>query len=147
MKLSEILGKSTDIVTEAPHILMPYILPLILSLVAIWIRITNMMSWGIGRLYPLGRSPLQFLTYFVAALRAMNVFDWLMWIFVLILLAVCVAMTIVMSDAKLSGRTMKVGAAFDAISGRLPLFVIAFMMSWVLKFFGMFFFWVGIFVP
>lgn len=147
MKISEILGKSIDIVTEQPQILAVYLVPLILSLIAMWVRITNMVSWGITRLSPLGRSPLQFFTYFVSAIRLLNATVWLVWIVVLIVVAVCVALTIVMSDARLSGRTMKIGEAFDAIAGKLPLFVVAFLISWFLKFIGMFFFWVGLFIP
>lgn len=147
MKLSEILSKSVDIITEQPQILAVYIIPLALSLVAMWVRATNMISWGIYRLAPLGRSPLQFFTYFVAALRVMNVLSWVMWILVLVVLGVCVALTIVMANAGLSGRTMKIGEAFDSIAGKLPLFILAFLISWFLKFVGMFFFWVGMFVP
>jgi hypothetical protein len=147
MKLSEILGKSIDVITGNPAILLPYIVPVIISLIAIWAHITNMINWGITRLYPLGRSPLQFFAYLATALRALRAIDWVIWIFVLITMAICVALTIVMCDARLSGRTMKLGAAFDAVSGKLPIFIIAFLLTWFLKFVGIFFFWVGIFVP
>jgi hypothetical protein len=33
------------------------------------------------------------------------------------------------------------------VSGKLPIFIIAFLLTWFLKFVGIFFFWVGIFVP
>ncbi|MBU7012423.1 MAG: hypothetical protein HXS46_17220 [Theionarchaea archaeon] len=147
MKVSEILTKSVDIITEQPQMLIPYVIPLLVSLIAIWARMTNMMAWGIGRLYPLGRAPEKFLTYFVTAFRAVNGTTLVVWVIVLILLAICVALTIVMSDAALSGRQMKVGEAFDRIGKKMPLFVVAFLISWFLKFFGMLFFWVGIFVP
>ncbi len=147
MKISEILGKSADIITGQPEILVPYIAPLVLSLIAIWVHVTNMLSWGIGRLYPLGRSPLEFFTSFVSAIRLLKIFDWLMWIVILVVLAFCVALTIAMSDARLSGRTLKVGAAFDSIADKLPMFIAAFLISWFLKFVGMFFFWVGMLVP
>lgn len=136
-----------DVVTENPSILVPYIVPLALSLIAMWLSITNMVSWGITRLYPLGRSPLSFFTYFVSSLRLLTAFDWIMWIAILGVLGVCVALTVVMSNAQLSGRTMKVGEAFDSITGRLPVFIVAFFISWFFKFVGMFFFWVGILVP
>lgn len=147
MKISEVLGKSIDIVTEQPQILAVYIVPLIMSLVAMWMNVTNMVSWGITRLSPLGRSPLQFFTYLVGSIRLLKATVWLVWIVVLIVIAVCVALTIVMSDAGFSGRTMKVGEAFDAIGGKLPIFVVAFLISWFLKFVGMFFFWVGLLIP
>ncbi|MBU7042386.1 MAG: hypothetical protein HXS47_02250 [Theionarchaea archaeon] len=147
MKLSQILGKSVDIITEQPQMLLPYGAPFVLSLIAMWIRITNMLGWGITRLNPLGRSPLKFFTYFVASIRALRIIDWVMWILILSVLAICVALTIVMSDAALKGRKMSVGAAFETITPLLPLFVIAFLISWLLKFIGMFFFWVGVLVP
>ncbi len=147
MKVSEILTKSVDIITEQPQMLIPYVIPLVVSLIAIWARMTNMMAWGIGRLYPLGRAPEKFLTYFVTAFRAVDGTALVVWVIVLALLAICVALTIVMSDAALSGRQMKVGEAFDRIGKKVPLFVVAFLISWLLKFFGMLFFWVGIFVP
>jgi hypothetical protein len=147
MKLSEILGKSIDVITGNPAILLPYIVPAVISLIAIWAHITNMMNWGITRLYPLGRSPLQFFAYLVTALRGLRALDWVIWILVLITMAICVALTIVMCDAQLSGTAMKLGAAFDAVSGKLPIFIIAFLLTWFLKFIGIFFFWVGIFVP
>ncbi len=147
MKVSEILTKSVDIITEQPQMLIPYVIPLVVSLIAIWARMTNMMAWGIGRLYPLGRTPEKFLTYFVTAFRAVDGTALVVWVIVLALLAICVALTIAMSDAALSGRQMKVGEAFDRIGKKVPLFVVAFLISWLLKFFGMLFFWVGIFVP
>lgn len=147
MKVSEILTKSVDIITEQPQMLIPYVIPLVVSLIAIWARMTNMMAWGIGRLYPLGRAPEKFLTYFVTAFRAVDGTALVVWVIVLALLAICVALTIVMSDAALSGRQMKVGEAFDRIGKKVPLFVVTFLISWLLKFFGMLFFWVGIFVP
>jgi hypothetical protein len=147
MKMSEILSKSVDIITEQPQILAMYIVPLVVSLIAVWVQVTNMLAWGMGRLYPLGRTPGKFITYFVTAFRAVDGMSLLMWIVVLVILAVCVALTIVMSNANLSGGQMKIGEAFDAVSGKLPLFVVAFLISWLLKFFGMLFFWVGIFIP
>jgi hypothetical protein len=147
MKISDILSKSMDIVTANPSILAPYIVPLALSLIAMWLNITNVVSWGITRLYPLGRSPLSFFTYFVSSLRLLTAADWIMWITILGVLAVCVALTVVMSSAQLAGRTMKIGAAFDAIAGKLPIFIVAFFVSWFFKFIGMFLFWVGILVP
>jgi hypothetical protein len=147
MKLSQAMGKSADIITEQPQILLPYAAPFVLSLIAMWIHITNMVGWGITRLNPLGRSPLQFFTYFVASIRALRIIDWVMWIVILVVLAICIALTIVMSDAALKGRKMSIGAAFENITGIMPLFVMAFLISWFLKFVGMFFFWVGVLVP
>ena len=141
------MGKSADIITDHPQILLPYAAPLILSLIAVWIHITNMIGWGITRLNPLGRSPLQFFTYFVASIRALRIIDWVMWIIILVVLAICIGLTIVMSDGALKGRKISVGEAFENITGMLPLFVLAFLVSWFLKFVGMFFFWVGVLVP
>lgn len=147
MKISEILSKSIDVVTENPSILVPYIVPLALSLIAMWLGIVNMVSWGIARFNPLGASPLGFFTNFGRSLGRLTAFDWIMWVTILGILAVCVALTVVMSNAQLSGRTMKVGEAFDSVAGRLPVFIVAFFISWFFKFVGMFFFWVGILVP
>lgn len=141
------MEKSADIITNHPQILLPYAAPFILSLIAVWIHITNMIGWGITRLNPLGRSPLQFFTYFVASIRALRIIDWVMWIIILVVLAICIGLTIVMSDGALKGRKISVGEAFENITGMLPLFVIAFLVSWFLKFVGMFFFWVGVLVP
>lgn len=147
MKISDILQKSVDAITDQPQILAPYIVPLAVSLVAIWVQITNALAWGMGRMYPLGRTPTKFMSNFIQALRAVSATTLLIWVVVLIILGVCVALTIAMSNAALSGRRMKIGEAFDAVSKKLPMFIVAFLISWLLKFFGMFFFWIGIFVP
>ncbi|MBU7024909.1 MAG: hypothetical protein HXS40_12170 [Theionarchaea archaeon] len=60
MKISEILSKSADIVTGQPEILLPYLVPIVVSLAASWGRITSLLGWGVGRLYPLGRTPLRY---------------------------------------------------------------------------------------
>jgi hypothetical protein len=147
MELSKELEKSIDIITDQPQILVPYIIPAVIGLIALWVRITNIVSWGITRLYPLGRGPLEFFTYFVRSIQALRIYDWVLWIIVLAILAVCVALTIVMTDAHMSGSPVTLGSAFDAVGDRLIPVIIAFVISWVLKFFGMFFFWVGVFVP
>ncbi|MGD2248707.1 MAG: hypothetical protein PVF58_09895 [Candidatus Methanofastidiosia archaeon] len=147
MELSKQLEKSIDIITGQPQILVPYIIPAVIGLIALWVRITNIVSWGITRLYPLGRGPLEFFTYFVRSIQFLRVYDWVIWIIVLAILAVCVALTIVMADAHMSGSPVTLGSAFDAVGDRLIPVIIAFLISWVLKFFGMFFFWVGVFVP
>jgi hypothetical protein len=147
LKISEILSKSADIVTGQPEILLPYLAPIAVSLAASWGGITSMLGWGVGRFYPLGRTPLRYFWYLVTSLRAVGVGNLAVWIVVLVLLAVCVALTIVMSDARLSGRTMKVGEAFDATAKVFPMFIVAFLISWLLKFVGLFAFWVGLFIP
>ncbi|MBU7038515.1 MAG: hypothetical protein HXS52_11340 [Theionarchaea archaeon] len=147
LKISEILSKSVDVVTGQPEILLPYLAPIVVSLIATWGGVTSMLGWGVGRFYPLGRTPLRYFWYLITSLRTAGAGDLAVWIAVLILLAICVALTIVMSDARLSGRTMKVGEAFDATLKMLPLFIIAFLISWLLKFCGLFVFWVGLFVP
>lgn len=147
MELSQELEKSIDIITEQPQILVPYIVPAVIALIALWVRITNIVSWGITRLYPLGRGPLKFFTYFVSSIQSLRIYDWIIWVIILAILAVCVAMTIVMADAHMSGSSITLGRALDAVSNRLITVVVAFLISWVLKFFGMFFFWVGLLVP
>lgn len=147
MKLSDILTKSLDVITGQPQILAPYIIPFVLALLAHWRYIPNIMDWGIGRLSTLGRGPVLYYQYLIQSLQKIETLDWVLWIVFLVILAVCVALTIVMSNASLSGGTMKIGQAFDAIAGKLPIFIVAFLISWVLKFLGMFFFWVGIFIP
>ena len=147
MKISEILGKSLDVVTENPHILVPYIVPVLLSVAAAWAGTRDMISWGIAPLYPLGRRPLTFFSSLVTFLRRADAVDLAIWIVILVVLAICVALTITMGDAALSGRSMKIGEAFDSINKKLPIFVVAFLVSWLLKFFGLLFFWVGIFIP
>lgn len=147
MKLSDILTKSLDVITGQPQILAPYIIPFVLALLAHWRYIPNIMDWGIGRLSTLGRGPVLYYQYLIQSLQKIETLDWVLWIVFLVILAVCVALTIVMSNASLSGGNMKIGQAFDAIAGKLPIFIVAFLISWVLKFLGMFFFWVGIFIP
>lgn len=147
MKVSDILTKSLDVIIGHPQILAPYIIPFVVALLAHWQHIPNLMDWGIGRLSTLGRGPLTYYQYLIQALQKMEALDWGLWIVFLVILAVCTALTIVMSDAFLSGRTMKIGQAFDTIAGKMPIFIVAFLISWVLKFLGMFFFWVGIFIP
>jgi hypothetical protein len=141
------MGKSIDIMTEQPQILIPYIAPFVLSLIAMWIRISNVLVWGIAWLNMLGRNPLKFPLSFMASIRELKITNWVMWILILGVLGICVALTIVMSDAALKGKKMSVGAAFDTVTPLLPLFMIAFLISWGLKFIGMFFFWVGILIP
>lgn len=147
LKISEILSKSVDIITGQPEILLPYLVPIVVSLAASWGGITNMLGWGVGRFYPLGRTPLRYFWYLVTSLRNVGVGNLAAWITVLILLAICVALTIVMSDARLSGRAVRVGEAFDATIKALPMFIVAFLVSWLLKFCGLFVFWVGLFIP
>lgn len=147
MKLSEILSRSLDIVTAQPEILIPYLVPLVLALVAMWRHISNLVDWGMGRLSSLGSGPLVYYGYLVETIRGVRVEGWIVWIVALAVLGICVGLTIVQTNAHLSGGRMKVGEAFDAISGKLLIFVAAFLVCWFLKFVGMFFFWIGIFIP
>ncbi len=147
MKLSEILSKSLDIVTAQPDILLPYFAPFAIALVALWMRISNMMDWGIGRLSSLSRGPLLYYTRLVESIQTAKAVSWVVWFVILAILAVCIGMTIVMTNAQLSGKRMKVGEAFDAIRHKIVLLIVAFLICWFLKFVGMFFFWVGILVP
>ncbi|MBU7017558.1 MAG: hypothetical protein HXS44_08615 [Theionarchaea archaeon] len=147
MKISEILGKSLDIVAAQPGIIVVYIVPAILTLIAMWQKISNVVDWGMGRLSSLRSGPLEYFENLIKFIRLVRIEVWLVWVIALVVLAICVGLTIVMSNAHLSGRRMKIGEAFDAISGKLPIFIVAFLICWFLKFVGMFFFWIGILVP
>jgi hypothetical protein len=144
MKLTEILEKSMNIVSEKPVILIPCIIPAALTLIQgfVW-----PYAGGLGRYWegfqPWDMGPggpgeftemwTEFLPQQVFAMAAVNA---IVSIIIWFTAVYAFSMVIFMTAAAFEGKDFTLSEAFHGILGKIPMLVLAAAIVWVLKFFG-----------
>jgi hypothetical protein len=143
MKLSEIINKTFDVVTEYPMILVPLVIPFLLRLIVnisglYWVTSTNYIDtvsniqWD--RLEPQQAMDLWrgMLPKMAAAGIASTIIDIIIWAIAMIGFSMVIAMTL----SYFNGKKMTISESFNAISGKIFILLIASAVVWVTKIVG-----------
>jgi len=143
MKLSEIISKAVDAITERPVILVPCLVPFILSLI---VSISGFFAafgrgyWGqFAQVRWEAMSPEEAVDMwraFVPGMATFAIANFVVSIIIWFTAVVAFSMVISMVAAYLEGKEMSLSEAFNSISGYLLILVIASAAITVLKYVG-----------
>jgi hypothetical protein len=153
MKLSEIISKSFDVISEKPLILVPCLIPAILQIIATvsgfylflwsdtWGRFAD-FRWDM--MTP--QDPMEIWEEFLPEIARLTAISILASIIIWIIAMVAFSMVISMVSAHLDGKEVSLSQAFSSISGKLLILIAASAIVWGLKWLGVCALCIGVFI-
>lgn len=141
MKILEILSKAVDAITERPVILVPCLVPFILRLIVD----AAAFGWAPGYWQQLGQMDWEAMSpeeitevwsSFVPSMATAAIAGFFVSIIIWFIAVVAFSMVISMVAAYLEGKEMTLSGAFNSISGKLLLLVVAAAIITILKYVG-----------